>query len=71
MTTEPQITDLYVEYLFLKRETKQFREDLETLRKIMNYLPKDQLIELIADVLAIKELIGERLEKDFSKIAIL
>jgi len=68
MTDQPQITEAYIEFLFLKKEVKQFRQDLENLRKIMNNLPNDKLMELMADILAIKELIGEGLERDFLKL---
>ena len=56
------------EYLFLKRAIKEFREELENLRKLMNSLPEDKLIELMAEIIAIKELIGESLEKDFARL---
>jgi hypothetical protein len=55
------------QYKYLKKSIDQFKGDLENLRVNIKSIPDDNLIELMADVVAIKENIAEVLEKEFLK----
>jgi hypothetical protein len=54
-----------VEYFFLKTSIQNFRKDLQNFRNLMKSIPEDKLFELIAEIIGIKELIEEGIEKDF------
>jgi hypothetical protein len=56
------------QYIFLKKSIAQFKKDLENFRVLMPLIPTDTALELMAEIVAIKENVGEVLEKEFLKI---
>jgi hypothetical protein len=61
------MTNIASEYLFLEKSIQQFRKDLESFRNLMAHMPEDQALELMAEIVAIKENVVEVLEKEFLK----
>jgi hypothetical protein len=58
-----------IEYLFLKMELLRFRNDLNYLRNLMNLLPQEKLMDLMSEVVAVKEFINEALERKFAMVS--